>query len=255
MKICPNCGRTFDDDSHYYCQDDGAVLTVSDANGEEETATASVAPTSSLKAVTENISVFGNSPGPQSKISRIGLLSLFMIGGFIILAIVGVTLYFYNKPISGAEGITTSRVTSINFNKLIPGMSYQTVTSILGEGQEKGNSTTGVTRTYQWKASDSQYIEATFAYDKLVQKVQFGLESPESDSKTSDITLTKYQQLKLGMTYEDVVAILGDGQEVENIKLGDVSQRTYRWKGEGSTSIAATFSNGRLAQYFQIGLE
>lgn len=69
-----------------------------------------------------------------------------------------------------------------------------------------------------------------------------------------DISMSDYQKLQTGMTYKDVVNILGkEGEE----RSSSASFAIYSWKdGTGSgANLTASFRNGRLTSKSQIGLQ
>lgn len=71
------------------------------------------------------------------------------------------------------------------------------------------------------------------------------------------VTLAGYSQLRTGMTYKEVIRILGrEGVEISRNDLAGYTTVMYQWEGEGSpgANMNAMFQNGRLIQKAQFGL-
>lgn len=80
----------------------------------------------------------------------------------------------------------------------------------------------------------------------------------EDDGKL--ITLEEYNQIETGMSYDEVVDIIGSEGEVnaETGKEGDdMHVVIYSWKGKGEVGANAiiTFSNGEMQTKAQAGLK
>ena len=74
---------------------------------------------------------------------------------------------------------------------------------------------------------------------------------------TNTLSLAKYEKLQKGMTYEQVVNILGsNGNLVSSVDVAGVSTRGYGWYGEyGIPTIGVVFQNGVVYTMFQVGLQ
>jgi hypothetical protein len=68
------------------------------------------------------------------------------------------------------------------------------------------------------------------------------------------VTLALYERVQQGMTYQQVVSILGvEGLKSRSNEAGEV---TYMWGGvEMNSRMEATFQNGKLIQKIQSGLK
>ncbi|MFZ1700406.1 MAG: DUF3862 domain-containing protein [Pyrinomonadaceae bacterium] len=63
----------------------------------------------------------------------------------------------------------------------------------------------------------------------------------------SDLTMEKFDQLKVGTKYEEVVKILGDkGNESNSSSSGKNEYASYKWESSDNASISASFKNGEL---------
>lgn len=82
---------------------------------------------------------------------------------------------------------------------------------------------------------------------------------PKEEPKNKPtITLAEFQQVKNGMTYEEVVKIIG-GQGTLQSEAGDGKYKIemYSWDGEGGFGANAnvTFQGGKVTAKAQIGLQ
>ena len=70
------------------------------------------------------------------------------------------------------------------------------------------------------------------------------------------ITMAKYDRIKTGMSYKEVVEILGkEGKELSNNEVGGIKTVVYQWEAEGAGSnMNATFQKDKLLSKAQFGL-
>lgn len=79
---------------------------------------------------------------------------------------------------------------------------------------------------------------------------------PTEDS--TGVTLANFNKLQSGMSYEEVVAILGEeGTVLSQTDIAGFSTVMYQWFGEGSlgANMNAMFQNGEMVSKAQFGLE
>ena len=69
-----------------------------------------------------------------------------------------------------------------------------------------------------------------------------------------NLTMDKYNQLKDGMSYEEVVKILG-GEGAKTPGSEDAKGITYKWDGEDYSSVFATFQNNKMTYKTNVGLK
>lgn len=87
-----------------------------------------------------------------------------------------------------------------------------------------------------------------------------GCSSPTSTASQGSnfaptVTMAKYEQVKDGMTYEEVEAIMGSkGEEISRSKSGEFELVMYTWKN-ATGSMIAMFQNGKLKTKSQYGLK
>lgn len=78
-------------------------------------------------------------------------------------------------------------------------------------------------------------------------------------ARAAGVTMANFNRLQKGMTYAQVVEILGKEGEEEGV-LGSGGEKIvmYRWDGDGENSgatMSAFFKNGKLDTKFQFALE
>ena len=75
------------------------------------------------------------------------------------------------------------------------------------------------------------------------------------NESTTKITLDKFNQIQTGMTYEQVVAIIGEeGTLSSESAYGDYSSKIYSWSN-GIANATISFSNGKVSAKSQFGLD
>ena len=84
------------------------------------------------------------------------------------------------------------------------------------------------------------------------------LEEPDSPSALGGDVVTKdeYQKIKTGMTYSEVVAVIGaEGEEVSSGGEGRFRTIMVMWQNPSGSNMNAMFQNDKLANKAQFGLE
>ena len=80
--------------------------------------------------------------------------------------------------------------------------------------------------------------------------------SPASSDKKTGLTLDKFNQLKNGMSYKEVVDIVGsEGSQVSSSGEGKYKVETYKWDGENFQYLIITFMGEKLYSKTQNGLK
>jgi hypothetical protein len=70
------------------------------------------------------------------------------------------------------------------------------------------------------------------------------------------ITLTKFDRINLGMTYKEVVAVMGlDGEKFSSRRYRWAFTETYRWNSPWGPSIQVVFEQGRVIEKMHVGLD
>ena len=79
-----------------------------------------------------------------------------------------------------------------------------------------------------------------------------------SESTAELITLDEFNTIQNGMSYEEVVEIIGsEGEASSTATGGDITTSIYMWKGKGSVGANAnvTFIDNKVSAKAQFGLE
>lgn len=163
------------------------------------------------------------------------------------------------QPETTSNGKTAS-LTLEKYNQLQNGMKYEEVVRILGaEGTETSSYSAGKikTATYKWEGEKYARITATFRNGELASKFQSNLKSENTDSSsTADLTFAKYNQIQNGMSYEEVVKIIGsNGIQTSSSNVGQTKIASYKWEGDKYAKIFASFRNNLLSSKSQSNLK
>lgn len=113
-----------------------------------------------------------------------------------------------------------SKVNYDNFIKIEMDMSYEDVVALLGEGIESSSSEiSGIKTTiYTWSGKGLSNMNVTIQNGVVAGKAQFGLK--DMDAK---VTLEQFNNVKEGMSYEEVVGLLGEGEVSSVTKIFDIT--------------------------------
>ena len=80
----------------------------------------------------------------------------------------------------------------------------------------------------------------------------------EATQKHEKLNLEKFNKIETGMTYEQVVAIIGEeGTALSESEISNIKTIIYSWYGKGSIGANAniTFQNGKVISKAQFGLK
>jgi hypothetical protein len=83
------------------------------------------------------------------------------------------------------------------------------------------------------------------------------LSTPKPED-TTGVNMKNYSKLQSGMSYEEVVAILGqNGEEISSNDIAGYKNVMYKWNGDSGfgANMNAMFQNGKLIQKAQYGLQ
>lgn len=155
---------------------------------------------------------------------------------------------------------SSAGLTIEKFDQLNSGMKYEDAVKVLGgEGTETSSFSAGSIKsvTYKWEGENSARITATFKNGELTSKIQSNLKSASGDAaKPADVTLAKYNQVQNGMSYEDVVKIIGsEGTQTSGSSIGSIKTAAYKWQGEKYAMLFATFRDNKLSSKSQSNLK
>ena len=82
-------------------------------------------------------------------------------------------------------------------------------------------------------------------------------ENEKTTTKDVKVTLEQYNQIKDGMTYDEVVALFG-GKESSSSEseVAGIKSQVMTWNGNGTFSVVSIgFQNGKVTSKSQTGLE
>jgi hypothetical protein len=161
------------------------------------------------------------------------------------------------------EDSKAGELDAAKFNAINNGMTYEEVVAIVGgdgqvisESGEKG--TEFHTVMYEWEAEGDFGANANFMFQggKLINKAQMGV----VEQSDVTVTLNEFNQIQNGMSYEEVVAIIGgEGNLLSESgeKGSEFYTVMYDYKGEGSFGANANFmfQSGKLQNKAQFGLD
>ncbi len=75
-------------------------------------------------------------------------------------------------------------------------------------------------------------------------------------SGKADLTLDKYNKIKNGMTYKEIVGIIGsEGEETFSSEVGKYTIKSFKWDGGEYKYIFGTFNNDKLTSKSQSNLK
>ena len=80
----------------------------------------------------------------------------------------------------------------------------------------------------------------------------------EQSKEQTGVNMQNYTTLQTGMTYEEVVSILGkQGEEMSSTDMGGYKTIMYKWNGDSGfgANMNAMFQNGKLVSKAQLGLQ
>lgn len=145
-----------------------------------------------------------------------------------------------------------SKVNYDNFIKIEMDMSYEDVVALLGEGTQSSSSEiSGIKTTiYTWNGKGLSNMNVTIQNDVVAGKAQFGLK--DMDAK---ITLEQFNNVKEGMSYEEVVGLLGEGEVSSVTKIFDVTSTMYEWVNKDGSNMNAIFQGNSLMSKSQFNLK
>ncbi|SIT08062.1 DUF3862 domain-containing protein [Kroppenstedtia eburnea] len=89
-------------------------------------------------------------------------------------------------------------------------------------------------------------------------KSQESKEKPkkEEPKKDNEVTKAEYDQIKNGMSYQEVVNIIGfEGEENSQNEIGGTKTIMYTWMNPDGSNMNAMFQNDKLVQKAQFGLK
>ena len=148
--------------------------------------------------------------------------------------------------------IAASKVTYENFSSIKMGSALADVEALLGKGTEFTSSEVAGIKTviYKWDGSLLSNLMVTIQNNIVSGKVQVGLKSGNEN-----VNMEKYNQVKDGMTYDQVKAICGEGELSSQTKVMNTESLTYTWSNADFSSMSCTFSGNKMMMKVQMNLK
>ena len=182
-----------------------------------------------------------------------------IISGFVVGAILMFTVSVYADSFIGKTVDTTYPLFVNNVRCTVDAISIEGTSYIpvRTAGEMFGydvNFTSDVILLTKQKSSNQQELFNQQTLQEIYEKTP----NPVEPSKTETITLDEYNQLEVGMGYEDAVKIIGGpGRISDDHRLDKENIIIYSWYGAegGSSSAWITFKDDKLKAKGQEGLE
>lgn len=102
-------------------------------------------------------------------------------------------------------------------------------------------------------------LDAGPSFDEIMQETAQGMSdalSAGGESPSKGVTMDQFSRVQTGMTYREVVAILGEPtQQLSQVEVAGQRSAMFSWDGEGfGANCNVTFSNGQVMAKAQFGL-
>jgi hypothetical protein len=148
--------------------------------------------------------------------------------------------------------VAASKVTYEKFLSIKMGSALADVETLLGKGTEFTSSEIAGIKTiiYKWDGSMLSTLNVTIQNNVVSGKAQVGLKSGNEN-----VNMEKYNQVKEGMTYEQVKAICGEGELSSQSKVVNIESLMYMWSNADLSSMSCTFSGSKMMMKVQMNLK
>jgi len=146
------------------------------------------------------------------------------------------------KPATPSPG---EAITYDNYLQVKLDSTYNDVKSILGSGRKVTDTNPDIF-SYIWKVSDGKTVNIQFNKEKVVSKTQAML-----GKTTSTLTVDQFNKLTKGMTFDQVVSILGpDYQESSLKKSGNGVRRVVMWMKPDTTNVTVALQDDKVIDLY-----
>lgn len=129
---------------------------------------------------------------------------------------------------------------------------YQDVISLLGDPGENIVDNDRL-KQYTWENVDKSNISVTFYDQKVTGKSQAYL-GPLLTGKKA-VTLDKFNKIKVDMTLQETINILGPGTERVLTKIEGKEKIILGWDNMDGSSIGVTLVDGKVTEKYKIMLD
>lgn len=76
----------------------------------------------------------------------------------------------------------------------------------------------------------------------------------ETTPKNTGLTEESYSKIENGMTYDEVVAILGEGEKLSDAQVADITTSMYQWTADDLSVATITFQDDVVVNKSQFGV-
>ncbi len=146
------------------------------------------------------------------------------------------------------QPVFAGRVTLVEYNQLQIGMEYREIKKIMGREGELypeaiATNPDDLKTAYRWRNDDGSAIVVIFDFsNRLVRYYSNNLDGTNfgNNSQSPIVTSSDLERIKAGMTYQEVVQIIGNGgsRSQEN---NPGSNNTYNWINPDGTGLSIVF--------------
>ena len=136
--------------------------------------------------------------------------------------------------------------------QILPGRSYEEVQAILGSPGENMVDNERL-KSFQWTNEDDSMISVTFYDNEMVSKAQAHL-GPLLEGGQR-VTRSQFDQLKEGMTLEEVTDVLGLGTERVFTLSDGVEERIMGWENSDGSEISVTLLDNQVTRLSDLMLK
>lgn len=99
------------------------------------------------------------------------------------------------------------------------------------------------------KKADTTKETANTTDNKQEAKTEAVKEEPKKEEAKKEDTKVTYENfinIKMGQSYDEVKAILGEGKEISSSEVAEIKTVMYEWKGSGMGNMNITFQGGKV---------
>lgn len=98
---------------------------------------------------------------------------------------------------------------------------------------------------------NSMQVKNIKTANSAIQEQSKGKIGEDNAVDTAKVTYENFLNIKMGQSYGEIAALLGEGKESSS---SDIDATIYRWNGKGISNISVTVQNGIITAKTQAGL-
>ncbi|MBO3443079.1 DUF3862 domain-containing protein [Clostridium sp. CCUG 7971] len=77
----------------------------------------------------------------------------------------------------------------------------------------------------------------------------------DSKKEKNKVNYDNFMKIEMGQSHEDVIALIGEGEEQTSSEVSGIKTAIYTWNGDGISNMNVTIQNGVVAGKAQVGLK